>query len=92
MHMELGESVKTQWYEISLARVEDISQYRRIDYMVIIICIKIIFREVYSYIMVLLYSGKNSTASRISGVENFQSTDRPILFCYIIWTQNSNIM
>ena len=41
--------------------------------------------------MLLLHSGKNSTTTRKPGVETCQSTDRPILFCFIIWTRNGNI-
>ena len=59
--------------------------------MVIIVCIKIIFSKVYSYIMVLLYLEKNSTATNKPGAENCQSTSQPILFCYIIWMRNGNI-
>ena len=59
--------------------------------MVIIVCIKIIFSKVYSYIMVLLYLEKNSTATNKPGAENCQSTSQPILICYIIWMRNGNI-
>ena len=50
MHMEMGESEKkktqkTQWSEISLARGEDKVRYRRIDYVVIVICIKSFFQK-----------------------------------------------
>ena len=91
--MEMEESEKTQWYEILVAGGEYISQVRycRIDYVVIIVCIKIIFSKVYSYIMVLLYSEKNSTATNKPGAESCQSTNQPIFFCYIIWMQNGNI-
>ena len=47
MHMEMGESENTQWYEILLAQGEDMSGTIRIDYVFIIICIKIIFSKIH---------------------------------------------
>ena len=66
-------------------------RYHMIDYVVIIVCITIVFSKVYSHIMVLLYPEKKSTVTTKLGAETCPSTDRPILFYYIIRMRNGNI-
>ena len=62
MQMKLGESEKAQWYKISLALGEDISQVlqtRKAKEK------QIFGTSAYSYIMVLFYSEKNNASENV---------------------------